>query len=135
MHHTTHVAFFSLLCLIPLLTAGCRDGGPELGAVSGTIKLDDEPLADAEVEFQPGPGGSPSYGKTDENGYYELKYSPEKAGAMVGEHLVRISTFGYKRGPNDRPIHVPERVPPKYNEQSALTREVKPGHNEFDFDL
>lgn len=62
------------------------------GYVSGTVTLNDEPLADATVEFQP-ERGSPSYGETDSSGHYELAMSPEDSGAVVGNHTIRVSTF------------------------------------------
>ena len=42
------------LCVgLALLVGGCGDGGPPMGKVSGTVTLDGQPLAGAEVEFAP----------------------------------------------------------------------------------
>ena len=132
----TRPIVFLVLCLACLLTVGCRDSGPQLGTVSGTITLEGEPLPNAKVLFQPGPGGSPSEGRTDSNGKYELQYGIDKPGALVGEHVVRITTYQLERETADGPlILTKESVPAKYNEQSELTREVKPGHNELNFEL
>ena len=120
--------------MVPVLfLAGCGDSGPERGEVTGTVTLDGQPLVGATVEFQP-QEGSPSYGETDTEGRYRLGYTPEKPGAVVGEHTVRISTYRVK-GPPGAQEEVPERVPPEYNTESTVTREVKPGENVFDFPI
>ncbi|MFH1267628.1 MAG: carboxypeptidase regulatory-like domain-containing protein [Planctomycetota bacterium] len=124
------------LC-VSSLAAGCADGGPKLGQVSGTVTLDGQPLAPAKVEFQPQEaGGSPSYGTTDESGRYELTFSLDRPGAMIGKHLVRITTYRQLSSQDPGgPGELPERVPPKYNANSELIREVESGHNSFDFQL
>ncbi|MFW6172061.1 MAG: carboxypeptidase-like regulatory domain-containing protein, partial [Planctomycetota bacterium] len=81
------------LVLVSLFCLGCGDSGPERGYVEGTVTMDGEPLPDAVVTFQPEDTGRPSYGKTDENGHYELQYTSDKKGALVGMHRVTISTF------------------------------------------
>lgn len=122
-----------LCALLMLLCAGCGPGGPELVPVEGTITLDDEPLANASVEFQP-EHGSPSIATTDRQGHYVLKYGPDRPGAMVGTHTVRISTYGRSvDGGVDH--YTPERVPPRYNEQTELIRQVKSGQPVMNFDL
>jgi len=120
--------------VIPVLFfAGCGDSGPERGEVTGTVTLDGQPLAEATVEFQP-QEGAPSYGETDAQGRYRLGYTPEKPGAVVGKHTVSITT-GRMKGPPGSQEEVPERVPPEYNTESTVTREVQPGENVFDFPI
>jgi hypothetical protein len=120
------VAFFGA---IGLVFAGCGDGGPRLASVSGTVRLGSEPLHGASVVFEPNPG-SPSFGFTDTDGRYSLRYTLSKDGAMVGTHTVRISTAEDEEG--RRSV---ERVPARYNVRSELRQEVRPGHNRIDFDL
>jgi len=116
--------------------AGCGGGGPELAPVEGTVTLDGTPLPAAHVVFQPQGPGSPSSGITDENGHYELLYALDREGAMVGRHTVRITTYAQGRADeNGEPTFTPERVPPRYNSQSELVREVESGSNTFDFPL
>jgi hypothetical protein len=116
------------LTVASLLSAGCGDSGPQLGFVEGTILLDGKPLAEADVEFQP-QDGSPSYGTTDSSGHYELAYTPGKQGAMVGKHVVLITT--YKELGGDRFLE--ERLPERYHSESELTAEVEPGSQTIDF--
>lgn len=76
---------------------GC--GGSSYAPVSGVVRLDGQPLADAKLIFEPiadgdgNTGGSPSYGRTDDAGRYTLK-SPvaDQTGAALGKHRVRILT-------------------------------------------
>lgn len=111
--------------------AGCSDDN--FGLVTGVVQLDGEPLEGATVEFQP-KQGSPSYGETDEEGRYELMFSPDKKGAVVGEHVVRISTYRIVMT-GDEKKELPEEVPAKYNTESMETRQVEPGSQVINFDL
>ena len=112
---------------------GCSRDGPEIAPVEGTVYLDGEPLEGAYLKFQP-PNGRPSVGVTDANGEYEMIYSRQENGALVGEHTITITT--YQRGNWEDGIPpVPEKVPAKYNSQSELKRTVEPEHNTIDFEL
>ena len=122
-----------------VLGAGCGDS--DLGRVTGTIHLDGQPLQDAMVTFYPiasesavksGDRGGASYGRTDANGEYELIYSRTKKGAEIGEHRVVITTLE-EGGGGDYGPGTPEKLPKKYNVETALTAEVKPGSNVIDF--
>jgi len=109
-----------------LCVTGCFQRGPELAPVVGTVTLDGEPLAGAQVEFKP-MKGNPSYGTTDERGRYELKYTKDKTGAVVGAHVVRITTQTTVVDPETgTESQIPQRVPAKYNDRSELIRDVKP---------
>ena len=127
-----------LVCLglaLALLASGCRRG-PRLGTVTGTVTLDGKPLANAQVEFQPTAGAPPSYGTTDALGRYELRYTKEKLGAVVGGHIVRITTQTTAVDPETgEEYQIPQRVPEKYNYRSELVRQVTPEPNIIDFRL
>jgi hypothetical protein len=122
--------------LIPLLLVclGCGKGDmPDLGQVEGTVTLDDAPLANAIVTFQP-EHARPSYGKTDSSGHYELVYTDGNNGAVLGTHTVTISTKA--DGDPDQGIKsAPETVPSKYNTTTELTATVEAGDNTADFKL
>jgi hypothetical protein len=118
-----------LVCASALLLpciAGCFGRGPELAPVTGKVTLDGEPLEGAQVEFKP-MQGNPSYGTTDGQGNYVLKYTKDKAGAVVGSHVVRITTPTTFVDESGEETQVPERVPEQYNYRSELIREVRPG--------
>ncbi len=121
-----------------LFAAGCGgDDGPLLGTVAGRITLDDQPLANAVVKFQPvDTEGTYSAGRTDEDGYYHLRYTRDRNGAMVGAHRVSVSTAAPDAEDelgNPRPV--PERIPVQYNVESTLIHEVAAGNNDINIDL
>lgn len=121
-----------LLCLAAISGCGGKSG-PQLARVSGKVTLGGQPLAKAAVEFIP-EKGRPATGVTDDDGYYELQYTESDRGAMLGNHTVRIRT--YREADEDAGTpEVPEKVPMKYNVNSELTRDVKEGKNEFNFEL
>lgn len=114
--------------LVVLCFAGCGKSGPELVPVTGRITLDGKPLENADVSFQPDNSKPPSAGRTDANGHYELAYKRGVMGGLVGSNTVRI-TISSDVVPN------PPTIPLRYNSESELKKEVKPGPNEFNFDL
>lgn len=115
--------------------AGC--GKPEnIGAVSGVVTLNGEPLSGALIQFEPLAGNAPSGGFTDEGGKYSLTYSREVQGAEIGEHRVRISTKDLGNPDSDPPRpKKAETVPAKYNTKTELTAKVQAGKNELNFPL
>jgi hypothetical protein len=86
--------------------------------MEGTVKLDDKPLANVNVQFLPDaslgqvPG---SFAKTDANGHYVARTSDGKDGVVVGKHTVLIT---------------PERADPRSGtpgSASVPTRYTQPG--------
>ena len=114
-----------------MLLLGC---GSNNEGVTGTITLDGQPLADAEVVFTPEEGGRPASAMTDSAGKYDLVYTINEKGAPAGKYIVRIRASKTKTGEDGRDVNTPEVVPPKYNQKSELMVEVKDGGaNQFDF--
>lgn len=128
----------AVACLAAAVT-GCGRGG--LGATAtGLVSIDGQPApAGIRVDFQPqGEKGSPSMGRTDAKGCYELRFTPARKGVMPGECLVRISVMP-EMSAEGIPT-VPEalkavRIPDHYGRQSTLMRTVKPGHNQIDIEI
>ena len=115
----------------PLLAAGCG-GDPNLASVYGVVTLNGQPLPKAFLTFIPQGGkGSPSYGKTDDAGRYQMQFSDSASGAWIGRNLVKISTADAV----NPEVTIPEQVPPAYNRNSDLYRTVEQGKNQFDFEL
>lgn len=128
----------SILC--SFFVAGCSQG-PEVGAVTGVVKWNGEPVPFAYVVFQPvDPPGTYGSAYTNEAGEYSLQYSESLDGALVGNHKVTIRTSATdeieiedrKTGKMVRPP-----VPKGYREKVELTfdRHVASGDNVLDFDL
>jgi hypothetical protein len=132
------VAWDIALCLLTALafaSAGCSGRPANVAAVNGKVTLGGQPLPDAVVMFTPVNPGSPSAGRTNSSGEYELSYTRTVKGAEKGEHNVSISTF--MNATDDPPApEVPEKVPYAYREGAkALKATVNAGSNEINFDL
>ena len=118
------------LTTLPAL-CGCGDGSNfKVAPVTGLVMLDGEPLPNAIVAFRPESGRSSS-GVTNDLGEFELTYSAEKTGAIVGSHTVCISrgTSGQVQGMMSNPDTEPKAeaaptLPTVYNTQTNLTAEV-----------
>lgn len=127
-----------------LLVAGC--GGPdyELAPVSGRVTLDGKPIADVVVTFQPvasdrdnpnpGPG---STAKTDAQGRFTLRtIQPDEPGAVVGQHVVRLTTVATDIDTADDTAQVVERLLPASCLDGSMTFDVPPaGTDAANFDV
>lgn len=138
--------YFHVLVLLSLVLTGCGGAGFDLAPVSGKVTLNGEPLPDAMVTFMPigGSGsvaGPPSWGKTDAQGMYTLQTRDGEAGAVVGRHLITITTEseGGDGGEGDDVYGsgaTAEKVPARYNtdseEEFDVPKEGKEGTANFD---
>ena len=115
------------------IIAGCNRG-PQLGEIEGTVRLDGEAVEAASLIFQPDTG-APSTGTTDAEGHFEIMFEKGRPGAVIGRHKVTIQTYRFGLSEDRTPQITPERIPPKYNRQTELVREVTAGRQTFDFDL
>jgi hypothetical protein len=135
----------SRLLVVGLLVvlAGC--GGRKVVPVSGRLTLDDKPVANATVIFEPiseelnpGPG---SQGKTNSNGEFTLTLmTGERSGAHVGKHTIRITAYegDDKEVPSSGSDMVFRKrtIPEEYASGGKLTYEVPAGGtNQANFDL
>jgi hypothetical protein len=114
--------------LLVMSFAGCGKTGPEVVPVTGRITLDGKPLANADVVFQPDGSKPPSAGRAGADGRYELVYKRGVMGGMVGSNTVRITI-------SSDVVANPPNIPARYNTETELTKEVKSGPNEINFDL
>ena len=126
-----------IACVMP---CGCSSDGLPLAEVSGTVTLDGKPVPNALVTFNPvAEGFSYSLGKTDVQGNYRLEFTQDKRGALVGEHIIEITT---KRiSPDELPDTgepVPSEfvaIPSKYHKRGELKATVSATHNDINFEL
>ncbi|QDV69103.1 hypothetical protein Poly24_28170 [Rosistilla carotiformis] len=125
----------SLICC---LAVGCGGpGGPELAHVEGTVTVDGKPIDGASVTFEPA-GGRPSFGITDANGHYVLEFTATREGALLGEHVVRITTVRAGSGGEGAEALVEARkelLPDTCHAKSELVAQVESGSNSLDFNL
>ena len=129
---------YSVACI--LLVSGCGPSGPKLGSVTGTVTLDGKPVQGALVTFiSKAENGSSSFGKTDAKGKYQLEFSTERFGAILGAHDVEIVTKRVDKSEEpDTGGAVVQReyiAIPKHYARGALSAEVKAGSNVCNFPL
>ncbi len=117
-----------VLLLLLIAVAGCGKSGPEIAPVHGRVTLDGQPLAKADVQFQPDDSRRPSVGSTDADGRYSLMYKRGQPGAIVGQHTVRISV-------SSEIVKNPPIIASRFDTKSELRRDVQSGDNEFNFDV
>ena len=131
---------YSLACVGLLGAAclvGCNDGPFKFADVSGVVTLDGQPLADAMVRFNPKRSGdSPmvgpsSFAVTDAEGRFDLKTHQGNYGAVVGPHVVSVSTYAAEpvdlQNSDEIRVLSKERVPKRYRSPSELTIDVPSG--------
>lgn len=123
------IVAFAFLALVVLLV-GCGD--PNLADVRGVVTLDGKPLPDAFVTFHPQGDGATSFGKTESDGSYRMKFSDTQFGAFIGSNHVAIGTGDVKA---DNSGTIPETVPNVYNTKTTLLADVVKGKNTFNWEL
>jgi hypothetical protein len=135
------VALVLLLLLPGFWAPGCGQSADHWPRqpVSGKVTVDGQPLDSGEIAFVPG-GDGPAAGGLIQNGKYAIGRGD---GPVPGPHRVLITSAkptGKKiKDEADPKVLYDERaetIPARYNAQSQLTAEVKPGgSNTFDFAL
>lgn len=119
---------------------GCSDEGIERAAVTGSIRLDGEPVQSGTIAFYPAEGTrGPSAGGLIEGGRYRIDSAK---GVVLGKSRVEINS-SRKSGrmipdainPNAMMEEYVEGIPSQYNTESTLIREIESGENQIDFDL
>lgn len=122
------------LCLFGLaLVAGCSG---DWGTVSGTVMLDNAPLAEGNITFHPVGGGADAYG-TIKDGAFTLS-TGQKTGLKVGKCKVSISaTTIPEMGTKAAATGGTNLAPKKYGnpETSGFTADVQAGSNSFKFEM
>ena len=123
--------------LLLLAVLGCA--GSKRASVTGKVTFDGQPLEEGRITFVPdqsNPG--PTAGAAVVKGTYTV---PAANGVFVGKNTVQINAVRKTGKKIQSPFgpglidDVSEFVPKKYNLQSELSRDIKPGKNELDFDL
>ena len=126
-----------LFCGVLFLLAGCGPAN-ELGRlpVSGTVRLDGQPLDAGSISFEPTEKAGTSAGSAIEAGAFEIA---TERGLPPGTYVVRIYAPAGEAAPTEMPgdsTVQKERIPPAWNTDSKETVEVKPDtENVFTFDV
>jgi hypothetical protein len=139
-----------LLVGLALAFCGCAKSPPPVTEVEGTVLLNNEPLANALVQFMPETGNfgaeANSTGVTNEQGHFTLTCNLQnQSGAIVGKHRVLVTeapppaairrqqekAAEFQAKLKNRPI------PSKYGSfaQTPLSVEVKPEQKSYTIEL
>lgn len=123
--------------LLALSLAGCGSGGDQ--PLEGAVTLSGQPVESGTIQFyQTSDPPVVCAGAMIVKGRYEV---PKDHGLKPGTYLVRITSpeaADSAKGTFDNPFPsgAREKIPAKYNTESKLTVEVRPGEKgRFDFNL
>ena len=130
-----HRSSLALFLAASGLMAGCSGSRDELPRepVSGTVRMDGQPLAEGAIQFTPAGSGGPaiSYTAPIENGQFSI---PRADGLVPGSYKVSISAVPVKRDTRieatigkKKATPFKELIPAKYNSKTTLTEEIKRG--------
>jgi hypothetical protein len=117
-------------------SCGCGSSNGRL-EISGTVKLDGQPLDQGIISFNDAEGKKPSVEAAIQDGAFVV---PAEKGPLPGKYRVAIDSAD-ANGPTARPdqytMEIPmSRIPPRYNLETTLTVNVEDrSSNEFVFDL
>jgi len=92
--HNMNKRNISIIVVCFCLIVGCLGDQLPTEFVTGTLTLDDQPLADARIFFNPKEGGIPAVGHTDKNGKYiitAMQGGGAGKGTVPGEYIVTVS--------------------------------------------
>jgi hypothetical protein len=122
------------LLVVLVVLAGC--GGESMGQVSGTVKVDGEPLKTGAITFIPVDGKTQTAGGNIEAGRYSVKKVPVTVMKIEIRAPKVIGTKKLYPTPDSetRPLTA-EVLPARYNDQTELKLDVKSGTNVKDWDL
>ena len=125
-----------LLLVLVACSLGCG-GGPAFAPVSGRVTLNEKPLPDAYVVFQPtvGEPNEVSQGKTDADGMFSLAGTQGQDGAKVGDHTVTITTVAPDAMDDERSPLPKDKVPQKYRDRPLEFTVAEGENDEANFDL
>jgi hypothetical protein len=136
-------AFFigSIVSVVALGTlSGCSDPR-DRQEVTGEVRFKGQPVQDGYINFAPLEGQQTGDGAQIVQGKYQI---PRSKGLSPGKYKVSIYAGNGLSGQGDASPDSPnagaklpkERIPPAYNEDSKLIRDVsKDGANKFDFNI
>jgi hypothetical protein len=125
----------SLFAAGACVLAGCgQEASPESITVSGTVALDDTPVARGQIIFSDPSRQTRSSGGDIVDGKFTFDASP---GSKRVEIIAMREVPGKMDTSNpgeERPL-MEQYIPDKYNAESDLTAEVSPSNTTFDFKL
>jgi hypothetical protein len=110
--------------------SGC---GPTMGTVSGSVTVDGQPVTSGVISFVPADGKGTPVTVDITSGNYTAQAAAGSKRVQISAPTVTGRRKEYE-GPDAPLVDITEEiVPPKYNSDTELTFEVKPGANQKDW--
>ena len=126
------VGFAGLAVLAVVIGCGSKDQA----TVSGSVKLNGEPLNSGTITFVPVDGATASAAGLIEGGTYTVEMPPGEKRVQISAMKVIGRRQVYEGDPNSPVVDdVQEMIPPQYNAASTLTVSAKAGSQTQDYDL
>jgi hypothetical protein len=123
------------LVTVLALAAGCG-GTSTSGEVTGTVKVDGKvPPPGSSITFFPMDGKSSTAGGLIEDGKYSVRVPVGMAKIEIRAPRPVSRPKDAKAGPGPQGDLVEESLAAKYNDESELRLDVRPGKNPLEFDL
>lgn len=144
MNHSNRFVVAISLGLMIALLGGCGGGGDEIdrSVVSGLVTFDGVPVKEGIITFIPtdGAAGAPVQLTIQDGNYNSAQDTLDDRGVVVGLNEVQIlatkKTGKQIKNPmNEMEDEVLQYIPAKYNQQSELKQEIKPGKSTINFEL
>jgi hypothetical protein len=130
---------FVTACGVMMLVVGSLAGcqrGPAVGTVEGEVTLDGQPLKEGRIALTPLDGQSQTAGATITDGKFALEAPATSMKVEINANRVIGKRRVYEDSPQSPVVDVVEElIPPRYNINSELTLEVKPGPQQAKFEL
>jgi len=124
---------FGGLALCAALAAGCDGSG--LADVSGTVTVDGAPVEEGSITFVPADGQGQTAGGPIKDGKYSVRASPGRMKVSISAPKAIGKKKLYNTPNSPEGTIWKEGLPARYNEQTELTLDVKPGRNAKDWEL
>lgn len=125
--------------LVPLTLlvaiAGCDNSNSGRSRVHGTVTVDGSRPASGAIAFTPVDGAAPTVGGEIVDGKYSVDVPLGQS--MVAIRVPRVVGQRKLYNTPDSPVQplMEESLPAKFNDETKLTLDVKPGETQGDFDL
>ncbi len=126
---------FGFCCLVLLAClAGCGSDG--LTEISGTVTFNGQPVEKGNISFLPADGKGPTAAATIAAGKYSVKIAPGQKKVAIEGYKVLGQQHLRPNDPTSPKIDSLEEIlPPRFNTQTELTREITGDESTYDFDL
>lgn len=123
------------LVMVVLAMAGCSSDAVPTAAVSGEVLLDNQPLANGNIQFVPESGDAPTAGAEIKDGKFEAAVPITKVRVQITASKVVGQRKAYDTPESPVVDEVVELIPSRYNVNSELTLDVQKGMEPVRYEL